>query len=91
LGNKQIVHLINFSNANSLNWRDTNGEQAVPVVKKNLTMNLQNNQTVSKVWYASPDLDGGASKELSFSQVGSYLVFKVPSLQYWGMIVVEYQ
>lgn len=91
LGNKQIVHLINFSNANNLNWRDTNGEQAVPAIKKNLTMNLQNNQTVSKVWYASPDLDGGASKELSFSQVGSYLVFKVPSLQYWGMIVVEYQ
>lgn len=91
VGNKQIVHLINFSNASHLNWRDTNGEQAVPVIKKNLTMNLQNNQMVSKVWYASPDLDGGASKELSFSQAGSYLVFKIPSLQYWGMIVVEYQ
>ncbi|MFV5698844.1 glycoside hydrolase family 66 protein [Flavobacterium sp. ZT3R17] len=91
VGNKQIVHLINFSNANSLNWRDTNGEQVVPDIKKNLTLNLQNNQTISKVWYASPDLDGGASKELSFSQVGSYLVFKIPSLQYWGMIVVEYK
>lgn len=91
VGNKQIVHLINFSNANSLNWRDTNGEQVVPEIKKNLTLNLQNNQTVSKVWYASPDLDGGASKELSFSQVGSFVVFKIPSLQYWGMIVIEYE
>lgn len=91
VGNKQIVHLINFSNANSLNWRDDNGEQVVPSIKKDLTLNLQNNQAVSKLWYASPDLDGGASKELSFSQVGSNLVFKIPSLQYWGMIVVEYQ
>lgn len=91
VGNKQVIHLINFTNANNLNWRDTNGEQAVPNTKKDLTLNLQNNQTVSKVWYASPDLDGGASKELPFSQVGGYLVFKIPSLQYWGMIVVEYQ
>lgn len=90
VGNKQVIHLINFTNANNLNWRDTKGEQAVPNTKKNLTLNLQNSQAVSKVWYASPDLDGGASKELTFSQVGGYLVFNVPSLQYWGMIVVEY-
>ena len=58
--------------------------------KTNFILNLQNNQSVTKVWYASPDLDGGASKELSFTQVGGNLVFKIPSLQYWGMIVVEY-
>ena len=90
VANKQLIHLINFTNATSLNWRDTNGEQATPAKKSNMILNLQNNQAVSKVWYASPDLDGGASKELSFNQVGGNLVFKIPSLQYWGMIVVEY-
>ena len=90
LANKQILHLINFSNTSNLNWRDTNGEQTVPQAKKNFTLNLANTNPVSKVWYASPDLDGGASKELTFSQVGSNLVFKVPFIQYWGMIVVEY-
>lgn len=90
LANKQILHLINFSNTSNLNWRDTNGEQTAPAVKKNFTLSLANNNTVSKVWYASPDLDGGASKELTFTQVGSNLIFKVPSMQYWGMIVVEY-
>ncbi|WP_140487398.1 glycoside hydrolase family 66 protein [Flavobacterium sp. GSA192] len=90
LANKQILHLINFSNTSNLNWRDTNGEQTVPQAKKNFTLNLANSNAVSKVWYASPDLDGGASKELAFSQVGSNLVFKVPFIQYWGMIVVEY-
>lgn len=90
LANKQILHLINFSNTSNLNWRDTNGEQTTPTVKKNFTLSLANSNTVSKVWYASPDLDGGASKELIFNQVGGNLVFKIPSLQYWGMIVVEY-
>lgn len=90
LANKQILHLINFSNTSNLNWRDTNGEQTAPTVKKNFTLSLANSDTVSKVWYASPDLDGGASKELIFSQVGNNLVFKVPFMQYWGMIVVEY-
>ncbi len=90
VGNKQLIHLINFTNATSLNWRDTNGEQATPTKKTNMILNLQNNQNVTKVWYASPDFDGGASKELIFNQVGGNLVFKIPSLQYWGMIVVEY-
>ncbi|OCB71303.1 endo-dextranase [Flavobacterium glycines] len=90
LANKQILHLINFSNTSNLNWRDTNGEQTTPTVKKNFTLSLANSNTVSKVWYASPDLDGGASKELIFNQVGGNLVFKVPLIQYWGMIVVEY-
>lgn len=90
VGNKQLIHLINFSNATGLNWRDTNGEQATPIKKNNFILNVQNNQTVTKVWYASPDFDGGASKELTFNQLGGNLVFKIPSLQYWGMIVIEY-
>lgn len=91
LENKQVLHLINFSNTSNLNWRDTKGEQTAPAKKKNFTLSLANTNTVSKVWYASPDLDGGASKELSFTQVGGNLVFKVPLIEYWGMIVVEYQ
>lgn len=87
---KQIIHLINFSNTANLNWKDTNGEQIAPMVKNNFTLNFVNSKTVSKVWYASPDFDGGASKQLAFNQVGNYLVFKVPAIQYWGMIVVEY-
>lgn len=90
IGNKQVIHLINFSNATGLNWRDTNGEQTTPISKSDFILNLQNSQTVTKVWYASPDFDGGASKALSFNQVGNNLVFKVPLLQYWGMIVIEY-
>jgi dextranase len=53
-------------------------------------LNFTNNKNISKVWYASPDLNLGSSIELDFSQNGNNLIFKIPSLQYWGMIVVEY-
>lgn len=87
---KQVIHLINFSDANSLTWRDSRGEQSTPKIKKDFILNLANNKNVSKVWYASPDLNLGSSIELNFSQNGNNLIFKIPSLQYWGMIVVEY-
>jgi len=87
---KQVIHLINFSDANSLTWRDANGEQATPKIRKDFILNFTNNKNISKVWYASPDLNLGSSIELDFSQNGNNLIFKIPSLQYWGMIVVEY-
>jgi len=87
---KQVIHLINFSDANSLMWRDTNGEQFTPKIKKDFMLNLTDSRNISKVWYASPDLNAGSSAELDFTKNGNNLIFKIPSLQYWGMIVVEY-
>lgn len=89
IGTKQIIHLINFSNSNNVNWRDTNSEHPNVVVKNNFILNYQNTQPVTKVWYASPDHNGGASIELEFTQVNGNIVFKIPSMQYWGMIVLE--
>jgi len=40
---------------------------------------------------ASPDLDGGASKDIPFTTLGNVITFTLPSLRYWDMIVVEYQ
>lgn len=89
VGSRHIVHLLNFTNANSLNWRDTDGTQKVPEVIKKAMINLTHSGTVTRVWYASPDYNGGNAVELVFSQNGSNINFKVPFLQYWGMIVVE--
>ncbi len=87
---RQVIHLINFSDANSLNWRDTNGDQQTPKIKKDFILNLANSKNVTKIWYASPDLNFGTSVELDFTQNATNLIFKIPSLQYWGMIVIEY-
>lgn len=89
VGSREIIHLLNFTNANSLNWRDTDGTQNVPDLIKQAMLNLNHSGKVTKIWYASPDYNGGAAVELSFSQNGEKVNFKVPVLQYWAMIVVE--
>ncbi|MCA0447932.1 MAG: glycoside hydrolase family 66 protein [Bacteroidetes bacterium] len=88
--NRQVIHLINFSNTNSLDWRDTNGTRTVPVTRQNLALTITVAQAVKWVWIASPDLNYGSSVSLSYQQVGNSLSITVPSLKYWDMIVIEY-
>ena len=46
--------------------------------------------TVSKVWFASPDVNRGVAQNLQFVQTGNNVTVTLPSLKYWDMIVVEY-
>jgi dextranase len=91
LGSRQVIHLINLANATSLNWRDNNGTQSIPVKITNPRFNFSSSKTIKRIWMASPDLDGGASKEVAFTQSGNAITFTLPSLWYWDMIVVEFQ
>lgn len=91
LGSRQVLHLINLANAANFDWRDTNGNQTVPKTYQNVNMTYAAAKPVKQVWYASPDVDGGTSKTLSFSSAGNTVSFTLPSLQYWDMVVVEYQ
>lgn len=90
-GTEQVIHLINFTNANSLEWRDTNGTEIKPVTVNNPSFVFNTSKTVKSIWMASPDLNGGASQNIAFTQSGSQVSFILPSLQYWDMIVVQYQ
>ena len=90
LGQKQIINLINFVNASSLNWRDADGKQTVPQTFTNVALNFQSSKTIKKIWFASPDVDFGASQNIDFTQSGNSVNFTLPSLQYWDMIVIEY-
>lgn len=88
IDNRQIVHLLNFMQVNSLSWRDYDGNMPEPQTIANLPMRVKASQ-VKKLWVASPDYLGSAAQELSFSQEGDYVCFTLPSLKYWTMIVVE--
>ncbi|MBN8851722.1 MAG: cycloisomaltooligosaccharide glucanotransferase [Sphingobacteriales bacterium 50-39] len=90
MGSRQVIHLINFSSAASFDWRDTNGSQTVPATYSNLSFILTTTKPVSKLWMASPDVDGGVLKEISFTRNGNAISFILPSLTYWDMIVAEY-
>jgi len=90
LGQQQVIHLLNFNNAQSLEWRDNAGKQTAPVRLNNVRLNFKSVKTVKKVWFASPDFNGGASQELKFTSIGTNITFNVPVLHYWDMIVIEY-
>lgn len=85
---KRVVHLLNFRQANSLSWRDMDGSMPEPQLVSNLTLRLRA-KDVKKLWVASPDHLCGAPQQLQFRQDGDYVVFTVPQLKYWTMIVAE--
>jgi len=88
--NKDVIHLINFSNANSMEWRDTNGTQAEPVTITDAKIKITANSSVKNIWFASPDVNGGVAQTVDFSQAGADVTLSLPSLKYWDMIVLEY-
>ncbi|RKD18609.1 cycloisomaltooligosaccharide glucanotransferase [Pelobium manganitolerans] len=87
---KDIVHLINFTNATTMVWRDNKATQAEPELISTPTINVRVSGTPSKVWFASPDVDGGVAKILDFTQTGNKVTLTLPSLKYWDMVVIEY-
>ncbi len=89
-GDKDVIHFLNFSNANSLEWRDTNGTQTEPSTITNADIVFQTARPVKKVWLASPDFKKGVPVTLSHTQAGNEVRFSLPELKYWDMVVVEY-
>lgn len=90
MGSKQVIHLLNYAGANSLNWRDTNGTQTTPNTFTSVKLSYQTTKTVTKVWMASPDYEDGTPQNLNFTQNGNTITFTLPSLKYWDMVVVDY-
>lgn len=91
VGARQVLHFINFTDANSLLWRDSNGTQNYPNEIKSFQVEANAAKTVKNIWFASPDIDGGASVALEFTQNDTKVSFTIPSLKYWDMVVIEYQ
>lgn len=90
LGDMQVIHLLNFTGISNLNWRDNNGTKPAPTAISNKKISFSTTKTVKKIWVASPDLNNGTPQILSFTQSNGYASFTLPGLQYWDMIVVEY-
>ncbi|TYR74484.1 hypothetical protein FZC79_13470 [Rossellomorea vietnamensis] len=88
---QEIIQLINFTDAASMEWRDNDGSQPEPSVKEELKVTIKTDGDVDKVWTASPDLYEGSAMELEFKQKGDSLEFTLPSIKYWDMVVVEYK
>ena len=88
--NRQIIHLINFSQANSMEWRDSKGTQKEPLEVYHSEISLLETRPVKKIWFATPDMNSGSPVDLPFRQVKGSVYFSLPYLKYWDMLVVEF-
>jgi len=88
-GNRQIYHFINFIGVSTMYWRDPQGIQSSPEKLFDLSLMIKADSTVSRVWTASPDTNQGSPVGLDFTQAGDTLVFTLPGLHYWSVVVVE--
>jgi len=85
------LNLINLLELGSPEW---NGLLlADPSVQEGLAVRFYTDRLVTRVWWATPDDDNPASRVLEFStgrdDNGIYVAFRVPSLAYWDLIVLE--
>jgi len=87
---KQVVHLINFFTAAHFDWRDNSGNQTYPTTYYNCSYSLLASKQVTRIWFASPDYNSGASVEIPFQTNDNMINFSLPSLTYWDMVVIEY-
>lgn len=87
----QVIHLINFTDADSVSWKDADGTMPEPDLIGEFEVTVNAESGVKNVWMASPDISFGAHMNLDFaeSEDGGIKV-RIPSLKYWNMIVLEY-
>ena len=86
---RQVIHLLNFLNADNLSWRDLNGTMPEPRLVSDVPLKMNVSGKVNKIWVASPDFHAGASQELAFEQKDGTVTFTLPLLKYWSMLVME--
>ncbi len=86
---QQILHLLNFTDVTTMEWRDTFGTQVIPATLTGIELKLSTDKSIKRVWAASPDVYQGSPVELSFNQAGTEVTLTLPSLKYWSMIVFE--
>jgi dextranase len=88
---KDIVHLINLTDATTLNWNDTDGKQAEPQQKDNVVITVTTDKKAKNIWLATPDSYHGSPVAAAFKQENGRVQVTIPHLKYWDMVVVEYE
>lgn len=89
-----MLNLINLIGESSINWRDNTGTYPLPTAQTNVAVKYYcGTANIGSVQLASPDLNGGAFSELTFTTGtdagGSYVAFTLPSLHYWDLLMLR--
>ncbi|NTV36378.1 MAG: hypothetical protein HGA53_05445 [Anaerolineaceae bacterium] len=82
------ISLVNFTGLDYSKW---NQPLKTPVFSKDLDLTIDDvNQKIKKVYFSSPDDNNFSLTSLPFEQNGEKVIFTVPALMYWDLIVLEY-
>lgn len=86
-----IIHFINFSDAATMDWNDSAGEQTEPTERQNVKVAVRTSGEVDRIMFASPDYYGGSPVELAFEQKDGQVAIELPKLKYWDLIKISYK
>ncbi len=87
--NFETFSLINFIGVDTSKW-DTPLDQG-PDSLVDLAVQIVTERPIAAVWWASPDGDTLDAQPISFTTEADAIFFTLPRLDYWTIIVVEYQ
>lgn len=84
----EAFNLVNLVDLDSGQWNKPLAEGPAPL--DNLRIKLEADRSVSRIWWASPDQAKLGAHSLDFTNDQAGIMFTLPRLDYWTMIVVEY-
>jgi dextranase len=86
------LNLVNLLGVESPEWN--RALLTDPPVQEDLVVRLHTDRPATRVWWATPDGDNPTGRPLEFrrgrDEAGNYISFRVPSLVYWDLIIVEW-
>jgi dextranase len=85
-GKWMAAHLINFTGIEQAHWSETHSS---PQRLEDLVLSLPMEMNIREVWYASPDTDDLSLEPMLWQRDKGGIHITIPSLDYWGMAVLE--
>lgn len=88
-----VVHLVDLRRAGDSRWRDPAGLAHNKDVLMDQPIQIQFTApwSESRLWFASPEWQGGQAVLLDADVSGNLVRATVPYLEHWGMVWIEYR
>jgi dextranase len=84
----ETFSLVNLMGITSPRW---NQQADAPTPLRDLAVTLNVERPVKRLWWASPDTGDLSAHAVEFTVSGETMTFRLPSLEYWTVLVVEYE
>ena len=83
------INLINMLDLDSGEWAKNASHSPTSLDETEVSIKGITQQ-IRGIWFASPDKAEPALTPLEYSQQGDSITLKIPYLQYWDMVLIEW-